>query len=142
MVDFSQSPWPREICTHPTHHVFSAGIAEPKEAAKTQRQEALAKVPPTVTIKHQGVDHRKVAHLVEQTRRIVLEVKIGVPHHYTVERHSVSSGVHESECHVVTTHKDGQWVVAGDIDWKRRIPPRRIGKSAFAGIPQRQSSVA
>ena len=55
---------------------------------------------------HQGVDHRKVAHLVEQTRRIVLEVKIGVPHHYTVERHSVSSGVHESEW---------RWI-GGDID--------------------------
>ena len=95
-----------------------------------------------MAVEHQRVDHREVAHLVEETRRVVLQVEVGVPHDHAVECDRVPPGVHESERHVVAAHEDRQWIVARDSDRKRGVPPCRIGKAAFFVVAQDEPALA
>ena len=95
-----------------------------------------------MAVEHQRVDGREVAHLIKQTRRVVLQVKVSVPHHDPVQGHGVPPGVHQAERDVVSAHEDGHRIVAGDVDRKRRVPPRRVGEATFFCIANRESTVA
>ena len=134
VINFSQCAWPCEIGTHAPHHVFGAGVSKPKEAAKTQCEKALPQVPPTVAVKHKGVDCREVAHFIEETRGIVLQVKVGVPHDDAVQRDRMPTCVHQPERHIVAPHKNRQRVVARDVDGECGVPPRRIRKASLASV--------
>ncbi len=95
-----------------------------------------------MAIKNQRVNGGEIAHLVKQRRRVVLQVKVGVPYGYPVQGHSVAPRMHEPEGDIVTTHEHWQRVVAGDVDRKRGVPPSRIRKAAFFGITQHQRTFA